>query len=302
MRKALIGIVVLVVITLAGVTCYYYYKTAEHKSIAQADREQSGGLYVALSQGVTHYQIAGPDTGKVVILIHGFSVPYYIWDGTFEYLAANGFRVVRYDEFGRGFSDRPDVVYNKELYMTQLHELIDKLKLKTPVNLAGVSFGAKVASNFAVANPSLVDKVVLVDPAYQGGKPSVPQFVAAYYEKVNPEKRAAGQLEDFKQPEKHPGWVEKYSVQQQYYGFVNALISTVYNYPANGRKEFTELNALHKPVLLIWGKYDQTVLFQFSDSVRSVLECQFLPMSESGHLPHLEEPDVVNAEIAKFLK
>lgn len=38
--------------------------------------------------------------GGTPVLIHGFSVPYYIWDGTFELLAAVVFRVLRYDEYG----------------------------------------------------------------------------------------------------------------------------------------------------------------------------------------------------------
>jgi alpha-beta hydrolase superfamily lysophospholipase len=40
--------------------------------------------------------------GKVIILVHGFSVPYYIWDGTYDSLVKAGFHVIRYDEFGRG--------------------------------------------------------------------------------------------------------------------------------------------------------------------------------------------------------
>ena len=47
-----------------------------------ATRAEAPGLFVALPDGRTHYDIAGPDTARAVVLIHGFSVPYYIWDST----------------------------------------------------------------------------------------------------------------------------------------------------------------------------------------------------------------------------
>jgi len=45
--------------------------------------------------------------GPAVALVHGFSVPYYVWDPTAPELARAGFRVLRYDLYGRGYSDRP---------------------------------------------------------------------------------------------------------------------------------------------------------------------------------------------------
>ena len=57
---------------------------------------------------------------RTVVLVHGFSVPYYIWDSTTTALAAAGYRVVRYDEYGRGLSDRPNVDYTADLYDRQL--------------------------------------------------------------------------------------------------------------------------------------------------------------------------------------
>ena len=50
----------------------------------------------------TYYEIAGPAHGHPVVLVHDFSVPSCVWDGTFEHLAQAGFRVVRYDLYGVG--------------------------------------------------------------------------------------------------------------------------------------------------------------------------------------------------------
>ena len=281
---------------------FYRVKDVEAKTLTQADRKAAGGEYIKLSAGLTHYQVAGPDTGKVIILIHGFSVPYFIWDGTFEYLAGKGFKVVRYDMYGRGFSDRPDVIYNNALYMNQLVELIKQLKLKQPVSLAGISFGGEVSTDFTCLHPDLVNKVILIDPGYTSKPPGDPQFLTYFKEGTDPEGRAKGQLTDFKYPDRHPEWVSKYKVQMAYKGFRNALISTHYNYAHNGRQSSACLNDTHKPVLLIWGREDQTVPFNYSDSIRSVLKAEFFPVADARHLPSIEKPDLVNQKIVSFLR
>jgi pimeloyl-ACP methyl ester carboxylesterase len=283
-------------------TVIYKGKNTEKKELTDAERKGTTGQYIKLSQGITHYEIAGPDTGKVVILIHGFSVPYYIWDGTYEYLVKQGLRVLRYDQYGRGYSDRPDVIYNQDLYQTQLLDLIKKLRLKTPVSLMGVSFGGGVTTNFTCKHPELVNKVILVDPVYPFNVPKDSQFYTDYYEDTHAEERVTGQLTDFKYPARQPDWIDKYKVQMQYKGFRHAIVSTRYNYHYNGRESNTCLNATNKQVLLIWGKDDHTVPFPYSDSIRSVLKCEFFPVADAAHLPYLEQADLVNAKIADFLK
>ena len=73
-----------------------------------------------LSQGYVHYELGGPVGGEKVVLVHGLSVPYYIWDPTFDALTEAGFRVLRYDLYGRGFSDRPKLRYDADLFDEQL--------------------------------------------------------------------------------------------------------------------------------------------------------------------------------------
>jgi len=301
--KLLFGAILFLVSVTAIFAAVLYFKgNMEKKELTDIDRKGTPGQYIKLSLGITHYQLEGPDTGKVVILVHGFSVPYFIWDGTYEYLVRQGFRVLRYDMYGRGYSDRPDIIYNQELYQTQLLDLIKQLHLKTPLSVAGVSFGGGVITNFTCKHPELVDKVILVDPIYPFAPPSGPQFHTLFYEAVHGDERANGQLSDFKYPGKHPDWVQKYKVQMQYKGFRNALVSTEYHYNYRGRESNTNLNNVHKPVLLIWGKEDHTVPFQYSDSVRSVLKVDFFPVDDAAHLPHIEQADKVNAKILAFLR
>jgi pimeloyl-ACP methyl ester carboxylesterase len=298
---------VIIIIFLVGTASlilyvFYKYNDKEKKTLTDAERKNATGSFIKLSQGITHYELKGPQNGEVIILVHGFSVPYYIWDGTYEYLVSKGYKVLRYDTYGRGYSDRPDVVYDKELYDKQLLELISQLKLPAKVNLAGVSFGGKIVTSFACSHPNLVNKVILIDPAYETKKPNAPKYLAMYNEAVNSDERANSQVTDFKYPKLHPEWKKRYLPQMRYKGFRNALVSTLYDYEYKGRESNTCLNNANKQVLLIWGKDDKTVPFTFSDSIRSVLKVDFFPVTDAAHLPFLEKPDSVNAKILSFLK
>lgn len=302
LKTIFITIIFLIALAAIVLTGLYIKRNKEIKVLTDSDRKGTPGQYVKLSGGITHYQLEGPDTGKVVILVHGFSVPYYIWDGTYEYLVKQGFRVLRYDMYGRGYSDRPAVVYNQALYQTQLLGLIKQLHLKTPVSIAGVSFGGEVTVNFSCQHPELISKVILIDPAYNLMAPAIPQFITKYYQAIHADEQANGQLSDFKYPQRHPGWVGKYSVQLQYKGFMNALVSTLYNYNYKAKESIACLNSTQKPVLLIWGREDHTVPFRYSDSVRSALKVDFFAVDDAAHLPYLEQADKVNAKILAFLK
>ena len=298
-------LVLLVAIVVTGI--YYWIKFStnnkETKTMNEEARKGVPGQFIKLTNGITHYESGGADTAKPVILVHGFSVPYYIWDATYDSLVQNGFHVIRYDLFGRGYSDRPHVKYDLPFYRTQLYDLITSLKLKTPVNLAGLSFGGPVVTDFAVNYPQLVDKLILIDPIYFRSIPNKSKLVANYEMALNHEKQASSQLDDVKYPDKFAGWVEKYKVQMQYKGFRHALISTrkhcygditIFNYK--------RLESVKKKLLLIWGKEDMTVPFHFSDSLRKAVSVDFFPVDDARHLPHLEKPGLVNQKIISFLK
>jgi hypothetical protein len=45
-----------------------------------------------------------------------FLSPPYIWDKTYNSAKEKGFKVVRLDLYGRGYSDNPNVNYNDELF------------------------------------------------------------------------------------------------------------------------------------------------------------------------------------------
>src|SRR6476646_6649782 len=139
---------------------FYVYADPEQRELDEAVRARMPGLFAKLSDGYTHYEIGGPPNGRVVVLAAGFSVPYYIWDPTFAALTGAGFRVLRYDYYGRGYSDRPDIPFTQDLYVRQLTQLLEFLHITQPVDLAGLSFGGSVITTIADRHPSRVRSLV----------------------------------------------------------------------------------------------------------------------------------------------
>src|SRR5262249_375122 len=120
----------------------YVYADPEQRTLDSTSRTKMSGQFAKLTDGYTHYELSGPSRGRVVVLAAGFSVPYYIWDPTAKALTSAGFRVLRYDYYGRGYSDRPAIPFNDEMYVRQLDELLSSVQISGPIDLAGISFGA----------------------------------------------------------------------------------------------------------------------------------------------------------------
>ena len=114
-----------------------------HQELTAETRRRSGGDFVELAAGVTHYELRGDEEAETVVLIHGNAAPSATWEYTIGPLCDAGFRVLRYDVFGHGLSDRPALkTYDRRLYTTQLKDLLQRLDITLPVGLVGSSQGA----------------------------------------------------------------------------------------------------------------------------------------------------------------
>lgn len=272
------------------------------------------GEVVRLSDGVTYYQQVGPARGRPVILIHGFSVPQFIWDPTFDALPAADLHVIRYDLFGRGYSDRPRQPYDKALFMRQLAELMDALKLPR-ADLVALSMGGPLAAEFAFRFPKRVAKLVLIDPAgFELGLPAavqalrlplVGELALGVLGRFGRRSLVENMLTDFYQPSQVTldYFVPRYQEQMQYRGFKRAILSTFRRGLLDEDLQvYQRLGQGGKPVLLIWGEHDQTVPFHHHQTFQQLVpQAEFHAIPAAGHLPHFERPELVNPLLVEFL-
>jgi pimeloyl-ACP methyl ester carboxylesterase len=300
----------LLVLAVIALVIAWFYFDDENLPLNAEIRAQFNETFIDLPAGTVYYELAGPEEGEVVVLVPGFSVPAYIWDPTFEALTQAGFRVLRFDFYGRGHSDRPDVDYTIPFFAEQLGQLVEELDLASPVNLVGLSMGGPVVTHFTNRNPQTVKRLVLVDPmVFTPSRddigplalPLVGEYLAAVF--LIP-RTAAGQSGDFHDKERFPNWEERFREQMQYHGFRAAILSTVRNFPAQDTLvEYQELGRKDLPVQLFWGRQDQSIPLEHSEKLLELVPQARLNIIENaGHLPHFEQADTVNPLLIEFFR
>lgn len=293
----------------------------ETKRLDDEARQTAGGSFIQLTDGITHYELSndspllrgeGLGVRDTVVLVHGFSVPYFIFDPTFDFLVQNGFCTLRYDLFGRGFSDRPRGRYNIDLFVRQLLDLLDAFRFTRPVSLVGLSMGGPITATFTARHPGRVKSLTLIDPA--GVRPvsltptlkamKLPGVAEAVFGLVGSESLLKSAAKDFFDPEMVGMFLDRYKVQMQYKGFKRAILSSVRNGMLGSfTGSYKSVGKMDKPVSIFWGRNDMTVPFEHSNDLRAMIpNAEFHVIEDCRHIPHYEKPDEFNPILLEFLK
>jgi pimeloyl-ACP methyl ester carboxylesterase len=268
------------------------------------------GSFVKLTDGYTCCESRGPADGQVVVLVHGATIAKYVWDRNIDALAAAGLHVIRYDNFGRGYSDRPESTYGVDLYDRQLLDLLEALKVKGPVDLVGLSQGGAISVVFAARRPERVRKLVLVAPA---GTPVHLPFTAKLVRApligdwimTVFGKRVL--LSESRQGAKDPVMIKEleYNLLDQlsYAGYLPALSSMLRNYPLNDlAAEYQAVGKRRTPTLLIWGSADKIIPIENAKRAQAAMPAATLEVVQgAGHGSVYEKPEAVNKLIIDFL-
>ena len=254
------------------------------------------GNFIELSEGYTYFEVDNPTSNNSLIFVHGFSVPSYIWDKTYNSAKEKGYKVVRLDLYGRGYSDNPIVNYTDELFARQVIELLNDLEIKK-ASFLGLSNGGRVISKIADLKPNLIDKLIYVSASSFGKHIELEEknvttseintFITKKYPSIS-----IGQLSDFKYPKNFPNWAKKYESLLKYKGFARALISTQKNH-INLDLEHKEINESNMKVYTIWGDSDSVIVYNdIKEKLNKLLPNRFeYIIPESGHLPHIENQE-----------
>lgn len=297
-------IIVVLVILSIGI---YHVLDPEENDLTDAERKRLGGTYIQLSDGVTHYRLDGPDNGNVVVLVHGGTVPLWTWDKQARALIDAGFRVLSYDKYGRGYSDRPDVTYDQELYRRQLLELADRLSLTESFDVVGLSLGGGTAVNFTARHSERVRKLVLISPLVNDFKvsgilriPIVGEFMARLVGTRTMVHRFESLLENVPDAQEY---TRLFVEQTTYKGFQRSVLSMLRNDAVGDyRNAYRSIGGQERDVMLIWGTRDTEITRGMIEAIRSLLPAlRFEPIEGVGHGVVFQKPDTVNDLLLSFL-
>lgn len=136
------------------------------KEMDSAARRDAPGGFIELSKGLTHYEWHGVGRGPVIVMVHGLASPSWVFQPLIPHLARFGFRILSYDLYGRGYSDRVPGTQDLDFHVTQLEELLVSLGISDQdISLFGYSMGGSIATAYAARHSDHIDRLMLLAPA-----------------------------------------------------------------------------------------------------------------------------------------
>ncbi|KAJ3335960.1 hypothetical protein HDU93_003995 [Gonapodya sp. JEL0774] len=274
-----------------------------------------GGGWIHAPSGTTRYYLFGPENGKKMVYVNGFSAVSGSSRDFLLRMAGAGYRVLTYDHYGRGHSSCPPGLYDLAFHLSQLRLVILELGFHTaPFTLVGISMSGAIVTAYAKMYPREVETMVLMAPSGMMRRPvlqmvlKVPLLGDIFFHlcpllirrmgiragpapsKVIPPSRAYLGLSNDIQLRVSPG-------------HRRAILQTCRNMSLWGMEDVYEEVGRHgRKVVLIWGTDDRVVPYSVSRKVCSLLpRANLITIEGAGHMLVWDFPEKVANSVIKAL-
>lgn len=272
----------------------------------------------------TWYRDIGPAESLPLVCLHGGPGSTHHYFQPFERLAAEGRRVVVYDQLGCGSSDRPDDsdLWTVELFVDELRTLREALGLDR-IHLLGTSWGSMLAIEYMLTGPSGVVSLTLNSPptasaTWAAEAARLRDALPEHHRRAIAEHEAAGTLDD-------PDYL---AAEKEFWRRHVCVLDPLPDYVERGRAEkgtpvyralwgMSEWNPdgrLHDwdvrhrlgeirvPTLVTSGRYDECTPALAEEARRGIPGAERVLFEESSHMAFIEEPDRFRAVLTAFLE
>ncbi len=252
----------------------------------------------------------GSPNGQTVLLLHGGSYYGWYWKNQIEPLSRAGFRVVVKDRLGWGRSSKPILPYSISLHASNSAALLEHLGVSEAA-VVGHSIGGQMASRFAFLYPEKTTHVVMVNPVgltdRRGGRGWQP---ASGQVAVTPDMQEVFERALATEVDRHPEWRAEYleHVRIRYGQRLSGewpRLAYVQSLGGNLRSVDSVVNDwphIAIKAMVLGGSEDGP---NFPEQARGVVEslqnAELVLIPNHGHNPHESAPEVVNAELIRFL-
>jgi 3-oxoadipate enol-lactonase len=253
------------------------------------------------NQQVLHFRDDGPGNSPALVFANSLGTDFRIWDRVAARLGTD-FRILRYDLRGHGLSDAPPAPYALADHVADLAALMSARGINEAI-VIGLSVGGQIAQGLAAAHPNLVRRLILCDTAHRIGSAEMWQ---ARIEAV----RAGGIVaiaDAILERWFSKGFRENSPVELA--GHRNMLVRTpIEGYAGTcAALRDADLTAstgrLTLPCLCLVGAEDGATPPDLVQSMSALIRnAIFEIVPGAGHLPCIEQPDLVAARIKAFAR
>jgi long-chain acyl-CoA synthetase len=225
--------------------------------------------------------IAPDHPQRTIIFIHGFAGMAKQWVNQLQYFSNNN-RVTAIDLRGHGRSETPGGSYEMPVILNDLSATFDALGITSKYILVGHSFGGAIVSEYAVAHPERVERLILIATAAEF--------------KLNPFIRLGLKLPDSILRIVTP-------LVRKQLGAKPHILKSWYQQNLSRWKGWQTFEKISVPTLILRGHRD--LVFEkpmFEEVHKRILGSEDINVGASGHMVMLERRDAVNRAIERFLE
>jgi len=285
--------------------------------------EIEGARHIRLDVGEVKLHAVEAGRGPLVVLLHGFPEFWWSWRLQIPALAAAGFHVVAPDLRGYNLSDRPPHVsdYGPEHLAADVAGVIRAMG-ETKAHVVGHDWGGLVAWAFAMAYPEMLDRLAILNVPHpvrlerallssprQIAKswyifgfqvPRLPERFLRSDDYANLRRTLrAGRGHDVPEAEVQP-YVDAARRAEGLRGGINYYRAVIRGAVS---RTLPAPRVIEAPVLVIWGERDIFLGRELAEPPsRWVKNARVEYLANASHWVQLDEPERVNALLARFLR
>ena len=261
---------------------------------------------VNINDASIYYEIAG--SGRPIVMIHAGVADSRQWNNEFHSFAAR-YQVIRYDMRGYGKSEPVEGDFS---HLQDLTALLDHINVNQPLILIGCSMGGGLALDYALAQPTKVRALIMVDAAPTGLEIDVPipakfKLVEEAYSTGDLDLVAEIETQIWFDGDRTPDDVDQDMRELAYK--MNRIALTHQSKQLGKRLSNTKtpaverLNELNVPVLAVLGADDIPYMHAAADyMVREISSVRKETIENAAHLPNMDQPDKFQHIVMDFLE
>lgn len=300
----------LVVLIIVGIMVFFGHRDIPLNELKEkyADTNSS---FIAVDGMEVHYRDEGNQTDTTpIVLIHGTASSLHTFDGWVDSLKQSK-RVIRMDLPAYGLTGPfPDRNYSMAHYTDFINDFLTALEIKQCI-LAGNSLGGQIAWNYAVAQPNVVKKLILIDAAgYPLNSKSVPiafkigqiPVLNKVFVFITPRFLVKASVENvyFDKSKVSDLLVERYFELTLRAGNRQAFVD---RFGMLKDTAYTNIKNIQQPTLILWGANDLLIPVENAYKFQADLPNNTLViLDNTGHTPMEESPLESIKPVLHFLK
>lgn len=282
--------------------------------------------YVTFRGHKVWYRVVGgaEEPGRLPLLaLHGGPGAPHDYLEPLETLAADGRRVIFYDQLGCGNSDQPSDpgMWTVELFLEELARVREALGLER-LHILGQSWGGMLGMEYALLRPAGLASITIADaPAsvphwasetnrLREALPQEVQRTLTHHEEAGTTADPAYQEAMLPFYARHVCRLDPWPdyVQRAFGRIREEVYNTMWGpsefRPTGSLKDWDitgRLGEIAVPALVLSGRYDEATPAIAEEVHRGIRDSEWVLFEESSHMPHAEEPERYHRAVADFL-